>query len=242
VPYCTGDVHSGNNPAGTPTGLTNAQAFVGYVNVGLYLQRVVPTFPSATQVLLTGISAGGFGAAANYAQVAKAFGKVPVDMLNDSGPVMEDPYAANCLQEQIRTLWGLDKTVIADCGADCQGSHNYQLIGTKQAAKTYPQRRFGLIDSVADNTIRGFLGFGAANCTSFAQLSAEDYQAGLLDIRTQLAPYPNFGSFFFAGTAHTSIAGDTLDTRSATSGDAGTVKLSDWVTAFVGGTVTDVGP
>jgi hypothetical protein len=240
VPYCTGDVHGGNNPTGTVSGISATQAFVGYVNVGLYLDRVVPTFPSATYVLLTGVSAGGFGAGANYPQVAKAFGSIPVDMLDDSGPYMQDPYAATCLQAQLKTLWGLDKTVLADCGADCNDP-NFMIASSKHIAKTYPNRKFGLIDSVGDNTIRGFLGFGAQNCTSFSQLTADQYQAGLFDIRTQLASATNFGSFYFAGTEHTSIAGPTLDSRTA-GGEAGTVKLSDWMTAFVGGTVTNVGP
>ncbi len=53
-----------------------------------------------TKVLLTGISAGGFGAAANYPQVARAFAPVPVYDLDDSGPPgAEDPYLPKCLQQ-----------------------------------------------------------------------------------------------------------------------------------------------
>ena len=82
MPYCTGDVHAGNNPQGVIDTL-KPQQFVGYVNMGLYLKRIVPTFPGMTQVLLTGVSAGGFGALANYVQVAKEFDPIPVSLLDD---------------------------------------------------------------------------------------------------------------------------------------------------------------
>src|SRR6185312_15776670 len=71
VPYCTGDVHAGNNPTATIPNVTGTK-FVGYQNMTLALQRILPTFTNLSKVFLTGISAGGFGAAANYVQVAKA--------------------------------------------------------------------------------------------------------------------------------------------------------------------------
>jgi Pectinacetylesterase len=241
VPYCTGDVHAGSNPAATVSGLTATQSFVGYVNVGLYLKRLVPTFSNATQVLLTGISAGGFGAAANYDQVAKAFGNVPVDMLDDSGPLMEDPFLPSCLQDSFVSLWGLDKTLLTACGADCVGdgggTNNYLIGYLKHMAKTYPSRKFGLMDSVDDGTITNFFGFGANNCTGFTQVTADVFTAGLNDIRTQMASETNFGAYYFPGTEHTTLGSSSFDTRVA-----GTTKLSDWVTAFIGGTVTNAGP
>ena len=237
VPYCTGDVHAGNNPAGTVSGIADKQAFVGYANVGLYLKRIVPTFTNATQVLLTGISAGGFGAAANYVQVAQAFGSVPVDMLDDSGPLMQSPYVAQCLQDNFKSLWALDTTFISTCGADCATDPNFMLSYLKHVAKTYPSRKFGLMDSVADGTITNFFGFGAANCTNFAQVSEATFTAGLQDIRTQLSTSTNFGAYYFPGSDHTSLGSGVYDTRTVAS-----TKLSDWVTAFVGGAVTNVGP
>lgn len=45
VPYCTGDVFAGDNPAGMVPDVTGMQHFVGYTDVGLDLNRIVPTFP-----------------------------------------------------------------------------------------------------------------------------------------------------------------------------------------------------
>src|SRR5579884_1249429 len=108
VPYCTGDVFSGNNQDVTVPGVSGKQQFVGYADMHVFLDRIVPTFADVTQVVLTGISAGGFGVASNYTQVAKAFGKVPVIALDDSGPAMGPPEVASCLLQQTRELWGLD--------------------------------------------------------------------------------------------------------------------------------------
>ena len=105
VPYCTGDVHVGSVSNKSVPGGPNGQEFVGYENINLYLKRLVPTFANASQVLLTGVSAGGFGAAFNYDRVASAFCPTPVVLLDDSGPPMADPYLAPCLQKQWRDLW-----------------------------------------------------------------------------------------------------------------------------------------
>ena len=161
VPYCTGDIHAGNNVTGPDAGAGVAsQHFVGYANIGLDLKRIVPTFPSAKQVLLTGISAGGFGASANYAQVAKAFSSLPVVLLDDSGPPMEDPYEAACQQKDVTTLWGLDKTLLSDCGSDCSNPGSYYLDYAKHIGKQYPTAPFGLVESSEDAVITLFFGFG----------------------------------------------------------------------------------
>ena len=99
VPYCTGDVHGGNNPTGTVAGVAGTQQFVGYASMGLYVARLVPTFPATTRVLLTGVSAGGFGSVAAYGPVSRAFASAHVDMIDDSGPPISDPYFAGCLQD-----------------------------------------------------------------------------------------------------------------------------------------------
>jgi hypothetical protein len=251
VPYCTGDVHAGDQPAGTvpgvfvPDGGLQSQAFVGYRNIGLYLARIVPTFPDATQVLLTGASAGGFGAAANYIRVAKAFGSVPVYLLDDSGPLMDSPHVAQCLSSEWVSLWGLDKTVLADCGSDCSNNGHYFIDYAKHAASAYPQIPMGLIDSTGDSVITQFFGFGGMSCTAIGvPETAADFAAGLQDIRAQLAGNPNFGAYVFSGTRHTTLESTTnLDAQTVpAAGDAGTVALTDWIAQLLAGQVTNAGP
>jgi len=239
VPYCTGDVHAGNNPAGSVSGVSGTQQFVGYTDMQQYLARLVPTFPSATQIVFSGASAGGFGAAANYTQAARAFSPIHVDMLDDSGPLMEDPYLASCLQDQIRQLWGLDSTILADCGADCPDNTNYLLPYLKHVVNASPTSQFGLMDSTDDNTITLFFGFGANNCTGFGALDEATFTAGLEDIRTQMASSPNWGEFIFGGTQHTAMGDADFYTLQAPDGG---VVMSDWVAQLADGGVSNTGP
>ena len=179
VPFCTGDVHAGNKLNATVAGVAGKQQFVGYANMTRYLARIVPTFPSATKVLLTGISAGGFGAAANYLQTAKAFGSVPVYDLDDSGPTMESPYVSSCLQGQWADTWGFDKTILADCGSDCPDPKNYTVDAAIHVARLYPHIPFGLVEDTDDEIITLFYGFGQNNCAgTIDPLSGSDVHGG----------------------------------------------------------------
>lgn len=242
VPYCTGDVHAGNAPGATVTGVPGTQQFVGYTNMGQYLSRIVPTFPDMQRVLLTGQSAGGFGAALNYVQTARNFGTVPVDLLDDAGPLFANPYLASCLETSMANLWGLTKTVIGqDCGTDCPDVGNALAEYWIHLPKTFPNSRFGFIDSSGDSVISSFFGFGSNNCGTFKSITPAQYEAGLLDMRSAVSADSNAGLFIYGGTDHTTVV-SMYTTRSAPSADGGTVLFEDWVKSLVTDSVTNVGP
>lgn len=239
VPYCTGDVHAGTNDAGNIGG---PQHFVGRLNIEKFMNRVVPTFPNVTQVLLTGISAGGFGAAANADFVQYAFGTVPVTLIDDSGPPMSSQYVPACLQDKWRTTWGLDGSILKDCGADCPNHSDFTLDFAKHLAKRHPNTLGGLIETTGDNTITLFYGFGTNNCTGglTTPVPAATFQAGLMDFRSQMQAdgYSNFGTYFISGTQHTWLGGASVYTQTT-----GGVKLIDWVSNLIDGTsAANVGP
>jgi len=260
IPYCTGDIFAGANPKGMVPNV-GPQQFVGYTDVHLDLERIVPTFPGTTKVLLTGSSAGAFGTYANYEQTTRAFGSsTPVYVLADSGPPMEAPYVAECAQSQLADLWGKEGA-LADCGNDCSDPKSYFIDFTKHLAKAYPTMPFGLISSTQDQIMGLFFGYGnPGNCMDSplpgASLPGATYTAGLQDAQMKLAGLPNFGSFLFAGTQHTSVETTaTLDTGSTNvtasllepdggaPPDAGTLKLTDWIATLVNeGKVSNVGP
>ncbi len=88
IPYCTGDVHSGDGTMKSLLGRT--MHFHGHKNMKLFLARIVPTLKGVKEVYIAGSSAGGFGAALNWGLVQQAFGNhVKVHLINDSGPPME---------------------------------------------------------------------------------------------------------------------------------------------------------
>ena len=90
IPYCTGDVHSGNNTNVDVPGGPAGQQFVGHTNVSLALDVLQTQFPDPNNVLLVGASAGGYGTVFNYAQVVGAFPDAEVSLINDSGPLLDN--------------------------------------------------------------------------------------------------------------------------------------------------------
>ncbi len=237
IPYCTGDVHGGNNDAGTIPGLGPEQ-FMGYVNVGLDLAHVLPTFPNVTEVLLTGVSAGGFGALVNYDRVQAAFGNVPVELLDDSGPPMSNKYLAPCQQTLVEQTWNLGATLVPDCGADCPDLTNFFISYMKHVVGTHPDRAMGILDSDEDGTISDFYGFGYFDCSADGDpMPPAIYEAGLFDMRAEMSTYPNFGLYTWNSSQHTSLEGTaTFDDL-----DAG-ISLPVWTAQIIDGGVTSVGP
>ncbi|HVK65060.1 MAG TPA: pectin acetylesterase-family hydrolase [Polyangium sp.] len=246
VPYCTGDVHAGNAPgADVPGGLSpKNQQFVGYANIGHYLKRIIPTFKNVTEVLLTGVSAGGFGAFYNYDRVAQAFCPTPVALIDDSGPPMGDTYMAPCLQKRWRDLFNFADTIPADC-VECSLPNGGGLANAwKLLGQKYPEASLGLISSDKDNTISQFYGYGKNNCQNIdgvfpSALSGAEYTAGLEEIRESfLEQSPAWSSYFVSATTHTYLGGNGYYNTNVDG-----TPLSEWVKGIVdGAAATHIGP
>jgi hypothetical protein len=231
VPYCTGDVHAGFNQ--TEVG-GQMRTFRGYRNMTDYLERLVPTFPNARRVLLTGVSAGGFGAAYNYDQVKRAFGDgVDVYLLDDSGPPMSEEFIAPCLQAHFKETWGLNATLPDECDA-CRAGDTFTEEFLAHEFATFPDQRFALISSTEDETIRRFWGFGNDDCAGLDELSVPTYPGpqyteGLEDIRDRIAEGANFALFMPEGGRHVWIN----DTAGLSTTVDGSPELLDWIDQLI---------
>ena len=209
VPYCTGDVHAGAAEHVDVPGdaAPKDQMFVGYTNIGWYLRRLVPTFAGASHVLVTGTSAGGFGAALNYDRFAEGFCGARVTLVDDSGPPMADDYLAPCLQQRWRDLWNLDSTLPADCAA-CRGADGGGLVHyVDYLSQKYPKQQLGLISSNQDSIISLFFGYGENSCAGLtgpsAPMAGATFEAGLEDLRDHYFSKPNLGSYIVPSISHT---------------------------------------
>ncbi len=157
VPYCTGDLHAGDQVSQLPLadGGTIATHFVGAANVRAYLARLVPTFPGIERVWLLGTSAGGFGTFLNFDRVATAFG-VGVDIIDDSGPAITEPGAPD--NHGLFAVWNLVPP--AGC-AGCTSLReilNYDLQ-TQQNSGWNPSGQYGFLSYLEDTTIGPDFGY-----------------------------------------------------------------------------------
>jgi hypothetical protein len=233
VPYCSGDVHIGDAQDVTIPGVTGVQQFHGRSNLEAFLKRVVPTFAKADQVLLTGVSAGGFGASSNAEFVQDKFGAIPVTMIDDSGPGFSQQFLPKCEFDLQRMYWGLDSTLIALCGSDCTADGDFAVEYAAHVAKKSNGAYSGLIESDQDQVIRLFNGIatnnGANDCMGTlgpTPMDATLFESGLLDIRKRMSALnPNFGTYFPSSMQHTWIGGAALYTETA--GD-NQQRMVDW--------------
>jgi len=227
VPYCTGDVHAGAQPDGA-----GGRDYVGYGNVTNAAQLVADRMGgSLSQVLLTGQSAGGFGASYNYDQVATIFGDVPVDLLDDSGPPLSDTYLTPCLQQVFRERWNLEATLPDACD-DCINEDGGGLINLVGAlSEKYPDRRLGIVSSLADNTIRQFFGFGYPDCVDYQlPMDADVFAAGVAELRDDvLAPLDNARAYTIDSMEHVWTNNPLGEV------EVDGVTLSAWITSLIDG-------
>lgn len=233
VPYCTGDTHGGTRSDVVIEGVQGLNHFVGYLNVQKFLQRVVPTFHDATDVLITGISAGGFGAAQNAVSIARAFPGAHLSVIDDSGPGFSTAVVPECLQRKWRETWGLDASFLADCGKACPNPDDFTQDYALAMTRTFQDWPSGLIESTRDSVISGFFGAGLQDCTATPLLSSvpgDIFEADLLAYREKARQYPMFGTYFPSGTKHTWLADDDMYTAST-----GGITLVDWIGKIVTG-------
>lgn len=238
VPYCTGDVHLGTNEAGSIEGVSGVQYFVGRLNLLSFLHRLVPTFAAAHRVLLAGVNAGGFGASANAPFVQWAFGDIPLTMIDDSGPLFSENYVPRCLREIYRTTWGLDQSILRDCGAACTPDGDYTTQFLERTARLVNNRFTGTIESTEDSIIRGYFGIGTNGGLNDCQgsifggqpMDVETFQGGLREYRDRVRPFPGFSTFYPSGTQHTWLTSSSFYT-----GSAGGARLVDWFRGVLDG-------
>jgi hypothetical protein len=214
VPYCTGDLHAGDRVI--DYGADGGPPFhhVGRDNLVAFLARLLPTFPSPGKLVLAGSSAGGYGAALNYATVRATWPGVETYLLDDSGPLLETSAIPPAEYAAWQSSWKLDALLQGQCGASCVA--DWSLIFPSLAGQ-WPNDRWALLSSLQDSTISGYFGLSGAQFQSaLGQLAAD-----------RIAPAAGGRSFFVTGSTHTMLF-------SAASFTSGTTPLWTWLGQMVG--------
>lgn len=170
VPYCTGDVHAGNQvnvyadaDAAQPTtyyhrGYVNAQAVAAWLGQNL---------PGQSVLMLTGFSAGSIGATANYDLLRSAMRPQRAVLLADSGFLMQVPRNATPeqapsvrLHAMARKTWGFERPdgIVTKLHAKYPAQTDPDNLGSfaLALARIYPSDRFNFLGFQADQVLPAF--------------------------------------------------------------------------------------
>lgn len=213
VPYCTGDVHSGNNVATYKSGPNEATFHhVGRHNVEAFIHRLKATFPKTDRLAVTGSSAGGYGAFFNYPLVRDAFPSARGVLVDDAGPPLDPASVRPAIKDAFATSWG-SVPAVKDLCESCVA--NWPLFVNTLVTR-YPNDRFALLSSLEDEVIRGFMGISGAKLAEQLRLLANNHFDG-----TSNARY-----FYTTGQQHTFLGSPST----TTSLDA---NLAVWLTTML---------
>ena len=234
-PYCTGDIFIGTQESVNVPGV-GAQDFVGAHNVEIFTERLARRFALRTdRVLVTGSSAGGFGAAFSFPVIADRFPQAQTDLLDDSGPLFASGDAlAPCLLELWLDLWG--DAIVSVC-PECSPTEDGIFGWSRYLTQTYPSSRFALASFTEDLVIRSFLGFGEDNCSSqnAMPISSDVYTNALINFRRDM---PAWGTYYVDGAFHTFL----LLTSTYETPFVDETSLLGFLGQFLDGDVGDLGP
>jgi hypothetical protein len=232
VPYCTGDIHSGSastsyvNPfTGQPYEIQHR----GADNFRVILEWIRQNFENPEQFLVTGSSAGGYGAVTHFVGLRAAYPEAQGAMLSDSAQGVV-PREFDELRNESWNLHPPEEVF----GPDPQSIPSGQLLG--RLAEHFSNDRFAQYTTSLDLTQMGFYdamvngleGTQGTACTMWSEA-----------MRTELADrqrVPNFRSYVGAGLDHMILRGQYPDEggtplyyREASAGQ----PFTDWLDAML---------
>ena len=235
VPYCTADLHGGSKTA-EYTNVQTQKPFTiehrGADNFALLLRWMADNISNPDEMLVSGSSAGAYGAMINYPkQVRSAFGSAKNVLFADSGQgvvsqTFDDARAKNWKIELDPAVWG----------ANGNSAPTSELIGKLVAH--YPNDRIAQYTSSLDLVQTQFYdvmanGLQGSN-PGVCQAWTDNMLAGLAANQKQ----KNFSSYLAAGVSHTLLRGTDLTSRQPsdayyTDHSAG-VPFNDWFSGQLG--------
>ena len=147
VPYCTGDVHTGNNvityedPEGKGPPITFQHA--GHANVLAISEWLSVQFPAIDRLFITGCSAGGAGALINYYFFRSKLAPVRGYLMDDSGPIFPSSGNSAPLHAEIRQSWNVD-SIFSELPKEYPIADDFGVLNT-HLADMFPDDRLSTI-------------------------------------------------------------------------------------------------
>ncbi len=226
VPYCTGDVHSGDKigTAGSVpfVGAPHDWHFKGRVNLALDFAWIDANLDAPSKVVVAGSSAGGFGSLHAFDLARKTWPGAKGYLVDDSGPPLSAIPPATIAAWQL--AWDLGGAMPSACGPlDCLGdlSRVFPALRT-----TYPNDRMALLSSTQDQTIRSFFGTFTTTYPYVVPMDPTTFETSLRSLAGAIedaTPPGETHAFVVTGSTHTMLGAPGNFTSSQGTG------LWDWL-------------
>jgi hypothetical protein len=217
VPYCTGDVHSGDRIATYTDSPAGTVHHMGHTNVLAFMKRLAATYAAPAHLAVTGSSAGGFGTLVNYESIRAYYPSAQSVLIDDSGPALESN--GGSLIQAGYANWGIADVIDPLCGGPgiCEADLSK---GFSALIKKYPSDRLSLLSWQQDEVIAFFYIISLAEFTTeLTQMTAD-----------VIMPSANAAAYIAAGSPD-----HTLLPRHPASIVQNGVTLLDWITEQVDG-------
>jgi hypothetical protein len=147
IPYCTGDVHTGNNVItnSDPNGVKPDIEFHhnGHNNIIAATEWMAKQFPTNDRLFVTGCSAGGAGAIINYHFFRTGITAERGYMMDDSGPIFPSGGHSAPLHSMIRSSWNVD-SVLGELPEGFDITDDFGVLNA-HVADLYPEDRLSTV-------------------------------------------------------------------------------------------------
>jgi hypothetical protein len=218
IPYCTGDIHWGN--ATHTYGDNNVIHHRGHVNASAALQWVYDHVAAPENVLVSGCSAGAYGAIMHSAYIANHYLDSKIAVLADSGAgIITDTFLNDSLpnwgaQQNIPPfIEGLQRPI-----TEMKLPDLYEAIGAH-----FPQHRYAQTSTAFDSDQVFYYTAMGGNAADWPPR----FQASISSIEEST---PNFRAYIPAGPVHCVTPYPFFKTRMVNG-----VGLVDWLRDFIHG-------
>ena len=217
APYCTGDVHIGNNVQQYSEDLTVYHN--GFTNASKALAELHRRFPDAKEVVVAGSSAGSVAAPFYSGLASDLYPDAKISVVADaSGAYPSNPV----INATISSLWGAFSVVpdwpVNEGLTPADWGVPEMFI---QAGRHDPDIRFARFDNAFDSTQLSFAelaGFDASNMDQLIRSNEARIEAAGVTVSSYLAP----------GRAHTILGRDEMYSLEVQG-----VVFVDWLTEFL---------
>jgi hypothetical protein len=147
IPYCTGDVHTGNNvitykdPNGVEPDLVYHHN--GHNNIMAATEWMATQFPGTDRLFVTGCSAGGAGSLINYHFFRSRIDAKRGYLMDDSGPIFPSTGNSGPLHDMIRVSWNVD-SVLSELPRGYEIKDDFGVLNL-HLADLYPEDRLSTV-------------------------------------------------------------------------------------------------